>query len=104
MDGLAIWIVIALAAEGLVWPAERRIQLLLATRAASAGSTEHRTGRPSAAVGVFGNGTPATMAGDGLEPGLVDEQIRSACRTIIWLAPVLVVAMVSATVLMVAQP
>jgi hypothetical protein len=104
MEGLAIWVVIALAAEGLLWPAERRIQFLLATRSTSPGSTEQRVGLPSARLGNAGNGPPMTTAGERSEPGLVDKQIRVACQTIVWLSPVLVVAIVLATVLMVAQP
>jgi uncharacterized membrane protein len=67
--GLTLWGVAALCAEGLLWPAERRIQAALAGPEA-----------PSSAT------------------------LSSAARTIPALAVLLVVVLITATVLMVAQP
>jgi len=70
MTGLVLWGVAALCAEGLLWPAERRIQAALSgNRSAPAPATYRAPARRVAAVGV-----------------------------------VLVVLLVAATVLMVAQP
>ena len=42
--GLGVWVVVALVAEGVLWPAERRLQEVVATRDA-AGRDGDRTGR-----------------------------------------------------------
>ena len=66
--GLALWALAALSAEGLLWPAERRIQAALGDAAAAAGP------------------------------------LRAPARRITAVAALLVVVLVTASVLMVAQP
>jgi hypothetical protein len=68
--GLALWGVAALCAEGLLWPAERRIQAVLA----------------------------------GPDDPLAPVTLRSPARTIAATSVLLVVVLLIATVLMVAQP
>ncbi len=72
--GLALWVAAALAAEGVLWPAERRVQGIVAT------------GR----IGAAGEGM--------IEP------LRQACRQLVVAAAAVVVLLVAATVLMVARP
>ena len=65
--GLALWAVVAVAAEMALWPAERRLQ-----------------------VAVAG---PTTVA-----------ELRPLCLRVAWLSAALSVALVAATVIMVAKP
>jgi hypothetical protein len=80
-QGLVLWVVVAGMTEGLLWPAERQLQMLLR------GSGPEPARNP--------NGAPVTSA---------EAAIRRACRTIRWVTAGSVVLMVLATVLMVAQP
>ena len=72
--GLAVWVLIAGAAEGLLWPAERRIQTLLAA-----------PGGPGA-------------------PGTDLVAVRRLCRRTAGVSVALVGAIVLGVILMVAQP
>jgi hypothetical protein len=78
LAGLSLWTLAALLAEGLVWPAERRIQ--------------------SALVSVPAGGVPAGEAGPA---GL---SVRRDCLIVAVAGAVLAVVFLVATVLMVARP
>jgi uncharacterized membrane protein len=80
MAGLAIFVVVVLLAEGMLWPAERRLQIALAPAPAS--------GRRA-----------ATEAGAGTGP-----TVQRQARLVVWSAAVALVLLVIGTVLMVAQP
>jgi uncharacterized membrane protein len=77
MAGLLLWVLIAAGAEGLLWPAERRLRGWLAGTAGT-----------GAAPDPGGGATPAPRE----------------CRTVVTASAGLTAAMVAATVLMVAQP
>jgi hypothetical protein len=77
LGGLALWAAATAAAEGVLWPAERRIQAHLAA----------------------GTGTAAEPAGAGGPNGVV-----LAARTVCLAAGAVVVILVVAMVVMVAQP
>jgi hypothetical protein len=77
MAGLVLWVAAALSAEGLLWPAERRIQALVAERVSDpAVAPDH----------------PTTAA------------LRLAAWKMLLASSALAAAFVAATVLMVAQP
>lgn len=77
--GIGLWVVAAVGAETVLWPAERRVQAGLV-----------------AAAPVVGPGQPPPT-GD-------RSSVRRACRTTAAAAGVLVAVLVVATVIMVAQP
>lgn len=69
--GLGLWVVAAVVAEGLLWPAEQRVRATLGEE--DLGAAERA-------------------------------RLRRACRTVCWCAAALVVVLVAAVVVMVAQP
>ncbi len=79
--GLAVWAVVALVAEGVLWPTERRLQEVVATREATVGT---------APGGPDGQEPPGDPAGLCLRSGL--------------LGIGLAVVLVAVAVLMVAKP
>jgi hypothetical protein len=86
--GLGAWVVVALVAEGVLWPDERRLQEVVAARESAPGTG---TGPEGVAAGVpAASGTVTDPAGVCLRSGLVG----------IGLA----VALVAVAVLMVAKP
>ena len=82
--GLGVWVVVAMIAEGVLWPAERRLQEVVAARERAAGPTEVPPDGP-------GSGAPVT------DPGALC--LRSGL-----LGMGLAVALVAVAVLMVAKP
>ncbi len=80
LAGIALWLVAAMVAEGLLWPNERRLQSLV-----------HPGAVPEARAGG-GAGGPTTVT------------LAAACRTVWLSAAGLVALLILATVLMVAQP
>ncbi|HUZ11117.1 MAG TPA: hypothetical protein VMU76_13210 [Acidimicrobiales bacterium] len=80
LGGLLVWVLVAAAAEGLLWPTERRIRSLLAAPGA---------GPPARAATVTGTA-----------PG----EIHRLCRRATGVSAALVVALVVGSVLMVVQP
>lgn len=85
--GLGLWLLSALAAEGLLWPAERRLQL--------------RIGPPSSEAAPG-----AVSPSGGAQPPAAEtaSQSRQTARTVCLFSAVIVVAYVVAVVLMVAKP
>ena len=88
VSGLAVFVVVVVLAEGVLWPAERRIQASVSS------------GSPSASA--------ASAPGDGsaAEPdarGASTPVLRDA-KLIVWSAAVALVLLLVGTVLMVAQP
>jgi len=82
--GLAVWAVVALVAEGVLWPTERRLQEVVATREATVGTATEAPGGPD------GQEPPGDPAGLCLRSGL--------------LGIGLAVVLVAVAVLMVAKP
>lgn len=80
--GLGVWVVVAMAAEGILWPAERQLQEVVASRAAG--------GAPADPIGPDGGGAPADTEALCLRAGL--------------LGIGLAVALLAAAVVMVAKP
>lgn len=87
LAGLGLWALAALLAEGVLWPAERRVQLLLAELA------------PAGAVAVAG----AVTAGAGAAGG-TGSAVATACRRMCWAAAGIAAVLVAAMVVMVARP
>jgi hypothetical protein len=88
LAGLALWLVAAVVGEAMLWPAERRIQRLLA------GSVER----------VPGTGPSVTRVSD---TGALADAVaaaRPACSVVLGAGAVMVACFVAATVLMVVQP
>ncbi len=90
--GLGAWTIGVVAAEGLLWPAERRIGGLLAA------------GEQAPAGGVRRDGALAPGPAPRPVDGTVQAELRSACRTVCGVAAALVVILVGVTVVMVAKP
>jgi len=83
--GLILWVAAIFVAEGVLWPAERRVQAALAPD------------RPDL---TRAGGDAVAGAGAGGIAG----KVATECRTIVWVATALAVTLVVAGVLMVAQP
>ena len=85
VSGLAVFVVVVVLAEGVLWPAERRIQASVSSGSASASAP--------------GDGSAAEPDARGAStPVLRDAQL------IVWSAAVALVLLLVGTVLMVAQP
>ena len=93
MSGLGLWAVAAGAAEALLWPTERRIGVLLDARPRDRGTSEESRGE--ALTGAARRSPLARVP---------VRALRQAGRTAQMLSALLVVALVLAAVLMVAQP
>ncbi len=78
MSGLAIFIIVALLAEGLLWPAERRVANMVHARA------------PDDDTGVAPEPNDAALVRD--------------AKTMVWAGTLVLVLLVTGTVVMVAQP
>ncbi len=94
LGGLALWAGVAVAAEMVLWPAERRLQEVVAGAPGGAGVDDQ--------AGVVGPGPGSGGASESeraLESGL-----RSECLRLMGTSAVLAVALVAAAVLMVAKP
>jgi hypothetical protein len=88
-SGLAVFVVVVVLAEGVLWPAERRIQASVSSGSATATTSESAPGEGSAAEpDARGVSTPV----------LRDAQL------VVWSAAVALVLLLVGTVLMVAQP
>lgn len=90
--GLGLWTVVAVAAEMALWPAERRLQEMVAAGTGGGGAAEAGTGAVTANPGGPG---PGPGPGFGL---------RSECRRLMATSAVLAVVLVAAAVMMVAKP
>jgi hypothetical protein len=51
--GLGVWVVVAMLAEGVLWPAERRLQELVVAREAGSGTQGDGTGAPPVDAGAL---------------------------------------------------
>jgi hypothetical protein len=95
VSGLAVFVVVAVLAEGVLWPAERRIQASVSSGSASAASSDAAAS------------TSESAPGDGSED---EPDVRGAptvlrdADVIVWSAAVALVLLLVGTVLMVAQP
>jgi uncharacterized membrane protein len=78
MSGLVVFVVVALVGEGVLWPAERRLQVAVAATA-DGGVVDQGTAAPAPAA-------------------------RHDARLVVWSAVAAIVLLVVGTVLMVAQP
>ena len=85
--GLGAWVVVAFVAEGVLWPAERRLQGLVAARESLVGAAGSGVAAPE---GEHGPGPPIDPAGVCLRSGLLGIGMA--------------VALVAVAVLMVAKP
>jgi hypothetical protein len=96
--GIGLWVVAAVGAEAVLWPAERRIQATLARPGAGV------VPGAGAAPAVPGAGAvpeiPAHLGGPGGGPSAA----AGHCRTAFLAAAVLVAVLLAAIVVMVAQP
>ncbi|HUC38435.1 MAG TPA: hypothetical protein VMR97_15085 [Acidimicrobiales bacterium] len=107
--GLALWLVAAVTAEVLVWPAERRIQLVVAEQWQSPDAEDDR---PVSAAGAAPDIAPASAAG--ATPGITPPQpvpsdewarrLARDCNRVAAAAAVLGAVFAAAVVLMVAKP
>jgi hypothetical protein len=88
-SGLAVFVVVAVLAEGVLWPAERRIQASVSSGSASSSD---------ATAFAPGDGPEAEPDARGAPTVLRDAQL------IVWSAAVALVLLLVGTVLMVAQP
>ncbi len=93
MSGLGLWAAAAGGAEALLWPTERRIGVLLDARPRGQGTTEGVGGEA-----LTGADRPSLLA------RVPVRALRRAGRTAQILSALLVVALVLAAMLMVAQP
>jgi hypothetical protein len=89
VSGLAVFVVVVVLAEGVLWPAERRIQASVSSGSAPAAP---------AAASAPGDGPEAEPDARGAPTVLRDTQL------IVWSAAVALVLLLVGTVLMVAQP
>jgi hypothetical protein len=93
-SGLAVFVVVVVLAEGVLWPAERRIQASVSSGSATATSDTSSTSESAP-----GDGSAAEPDARGPStPVLRDTQL------IVWSAAVALVLLLVGTVLMVAQP
>ncbi len=92
--GLAAWAAVALAGELVLWPAERRLQQLVAARLPSAPSAPSGSAVPAS----VGPGTPPATS----HPEL--ELCRRLCARVAVTAGVMVAFLVATAVVMVAKP
>ena len=91
-SGLAVFVVVVVLAEGVLWPAERRIQ-------ASVSSGSAATSAATTSESAPGEGSAAEPDARGVStPVLRDAQL------VVWSAAVALVLLLVGTVLMVAQP
>lgn len=113
--GLALWLVVAVAAEAALWPAERRLQEVVAAATAPAPVAQEAAhpaaepgaptvAQPAGRVGPAvmdegGAGRPTAGAGEAAGTGL-----RSECLRVIGTSVVLSVVLVGTAVVMVAKP
>jgi hypothetical protein len=94
-SGLAVFVVVVVLAEGVLWPAERRIQASVSSGSATAATSATATTSESAP----GEGSAAEPDARGVStPVLRDAQL------VVWSAAVALVLLLVGTVLMVAQP
>ncbi len=104
--GMAAWAVVALAAEAVLWPGERELQLVVAAMTAGVGAVEvvEVVGADGADGGDGGDGGDGARAVPGAEP-LPDRDAASArCVRIGLLGAALAVTLVAVGVVMVAKP
>jgi hypothetical protein len=91
VSGLAVFVVVVALAEGVLWPAERRIQASVSSGSASSSGA-------SASVAAPGDGSEVEPDARGVPTVLRDAQL------IVWSAAAALVLLIVGTVLMVAQP
>ncbi|MGC8462307.1 MAG: hypothetical protein ACP5P9_01355 [Acidimicrobiales bacterium] len=101
--GLVAWAAVALAGELVLWPAERRLQQLVATW-----PSPTSVGARAAAQAPDAGAAPGTLS-DGPEvgldgPGLALRQCRGLCLRVAVTAGGMVVVLVAVAVVMVAKP
>jgi uncharacterized membrane protein len=97
--GLALWAVVAVAAEMYLWPAERRLQSVVSSLAPV--SPVEDDGEGTARVGAESAAGPGV--GGGPASGL-PTALPAECRRVVWLATSLSVVLVVVAVVMVAKP
>ena len=97
-SGLADFVVVAVLAEGVLWPAERRIQASVSSGSATA-ATAATTATASTSGSAPGEGSAAELDARGASTPV----LRDA-RLVVWSAAVALVLLLVGTVLMVAQP
>jgi hypothetical protein len=95
VSGLAVFVVVVVLAEGVLWPAERRIQASVSSGSASAASSDAAASTSDSAPG---DGSEAEPDVRGAPTALRDAEL------IVWSAAVALVLLLVGTVLMVAQP
>jgi len=107
--GLALWLVVAVVAEMALWPAERRLQEMVAAAAAPAPVAQEAAktaaepaappmAEPPARVG------PAVMGEGGAVSPTAGAGLRSECLRVIGTSVALSVVLVGTAVVMVAKP
>jgi hypothetical protein len=94
VSGLAVFVVVVVLAEGVLWPAERRIQASVSSGSASTSAASVASTSESSP----GDGSEAEPDAGGAPTVLRDAQL------IVWSAAVALVLLLVGTVLMVAQP
>ncbi len=97
-SGLADFVVVAVLAEGVLWPAERRIQASV-----SSGSATAATAATAAAASTSGSAPGEGSAAEPDARGASTPVLRDA-QLVVWSAAVALVLLLVGTVLMVAQP
>ena len=91
LAGLGLWALAAGLAEGVLWPAERRVQARLAELLPSSAVSVPSAGAGGGAVGAEGAGSAGGA-------------VATACRRMGWAAAGIAAVMVAAMVVMVARP
>ena len=95
-SGLAVFVVVVVLAEGVLWPAERRIQASVSSGSAT---VDAATATAATSESAPGDGSAAEPDARGAStPVLRDAQL------VVWSAAVALVLLLVGTVLMVAQP
>ncbi|HVX21269.1 MAG TPA: hypothetical protein VHB02_07970 [Acidimicrobiales bacterium] len=116
--GFVLWVAAIFVAEGVLWPAERRVQSALAGGGADpAGPASGPGGGATTAAAPelgrpeLGGAEPegpelggAELGGPAAAVGVVTGAVVAECRTVVWVASGLAAVLLVAGVLMVAQP
>jgi uncharacterized membrane protein len=110
MVGLALWAVVAVAAEMALWPAERRLQEAVSSGVSMVVSSGVDTGPTGVTAGGGGSAPlepvvePALEPVAGLSEGPSPAGLRSECLRVAALSGVLSAVLIATAVLMVAKP
>ena len=102
--GLALWAAVAVVAEMVLWPAERRLQVAVEVAGAAVAAPAPPSAGPAAGstVGPAADRLGPALAGAGGHP--VGPDLRSECLRVIGMSTLLSAMLVGSAVVMVAKP